>query len=69
MISLDERYHDYLHTEKRFNIDGVNERVLGYGWNSEGNEIVGHYVNTENYKLYYDMNCHFVKKEILKSVK
>ena len=31
MIKNDERYHDYLHTDKCFNIDGACEKVRGYG--------------------------------------
>ena len=31
MINLDARYHDYLHTNKCFNIHGQCE-VVGYGW-------------------------------------
>jgi len=33
MISLDARYHSYLHTDKCFVIDGQCERVIG-SWNS-----------------------------------
>ena len=36
-------------------IDGGEERVIAYGWNCDGNDIVGHYVTTENFKLFYNM--------------
>ena len=46
-------------------IDGVAEKVKGYGWHDDGTDITGHYVITENYKLYYNMNEQFVKMEAL----
>ena len=52
-VNLDERYLSYLQSEKKFNIDGVNEKLVNYGWHCDGNEIKGHYVTTENHKLYY----------------
>lgn len=65
MINLDDRYHSYLDGRKRMRIDGVGEKVKGYGWRDDGKDIVGHYVITENYKLYYNMNEQFVKMEAL----
>ena len=65
MINLDDRYHSYLHGSKRMRIDGVPEKVKGYGWHDDGKDIIGHYVITENYKLYYNMNEQFVKMEAL----
>jgi len=68
MINLDERYHDYLSNAKTLRIDGVNERLKGYGWHCDGNEIKGYYLTTENYKLYYNMNEQFLKMEPLREV-
>ena len=65
MINLDDRYHSYLDGSIRMRIDGVGEKVKGYGWRDDGKDIVGHYVITENYKLYYNMNEQFVKMEAL----
>ena len=65
MINLDDRYHSYLDGSKRMRIDGVGEKVKGYGWRDDGKDIIGHYVITENYKLYYNMNEQFVKMEAL----
>ncbi len=48
-----------------FRIDGVNEPLTGYGYNCDGNEIVGYWVNTTNYKLYYNLNEQFLKMEPL----
>jgi hypothetical protein len=64
MISLDARYHSYLHTDKCFLIDGKCERVIGYGWtDDDGAYIDGYYVLTNNYKLFiiYKNNS-FTKK-------
>ncbi len=68
MINLDDRYHSYLGGGKRMTIDGVRERVKGYGWTDDGKEITGHYVITDNYKLYYDMDAIFVRMEALRAL-
>ena len=53
-------------------IDGVEERVKAYGWNCDGNDIIGHYVTTENYRLTYNMDGVFTKmvplRELAQSV-
>ena len=69
MINLDERYHSYLtNKNKKFNIDGVKENVTGYGWHCDEGDIQGHYVLTENHRLYYNMQEQFVRKEELKAL-
>ena len=68
MINLDERYHSYLDGSKMMRIDGVKERLKGYGWHCDGNEIKGYYLTTENYKLYYNLNEQFLKMEPLREV-
>jgi len=65
MINLDERYLSYLNTDKKFRIDGEREKVQAYGWHCDGNNIMGHYVTTESYKLYYNMEGIFIRKEQL----
>jgi hypothetical protein len=65
MINLDDRYHSYLTGSKRMRIDGVEERVKGYGWRDDGSSIVGYYVTTENYQLQYDMDGLFLRMEPL----
>ena len=67
MINLDERYHSYLHGGKRMNIDGIKEKVVAYGWNDDGKSIIGNYITTENYQLYYNIEGNFLNKEIRKS--
>ena len=66
MINLDERYHDYLQSDKTLRIDGVAERLQAYGWHCDGSDIMGYYLTTENYKLYYNMQEQFIKMEALK---
>ena len=68
MVNLDDRYHSYLSGGKKLTIDGVKERVKGYGWTDNGKEITGHYVITDNYKLYYNMNEQFVRMDALRTL-
>ena len=56
MINLDERYLSYIDGSKKFRIDNKEEKVEAYGWNCDGNDIVGYYVLTQNYLLNYNMN-------------
>ena len=66
MINLDEKFRNYLEKGgKPFRIDGVNEPLTGYGYNCDGNDIIGYWVNTTNYKLYYNLNEQFLKMEPL----
>ena len=65
MINLDEKFHNYLGGKKHFRIDGVNEPLTGYGFHCDGNDIVGYWVNTTNYKLYDNLNEQFLKMEPL----
>ena len=50
MITLDAKYHDYLTSGKTFDLDGCRERVTGYGYNCDGQGIIGYWVNTENWR-------------------
>ena len=68
MINLDEKYHDYLTSPKTLRIDGVNERLRGYGFHCDGNDIVGYYLTTDNYKQYYINNEQFIRMEALAEV-
>jgi len=68
MINLDERYHEYLQGNKKLRIDGINERLQAYGWHCDGNDIMGYYLTTENYKLFYNLNEQFLKMEPLRKV-
>ena len=63
MINLDARYHSYLYTDKCFVIDDKCEKVLGYGWTDDGYTIDGYYVLTNTYKLFYNLQEQFLRKE------
>ena len=66
MINLDARYHDYLQgSSKKVRIDGIEERVKGYGYTDNGKDIDGYYVTTENYQLYFCKDGGFKRKEVL----
>ena len=49
-----------------FRIDGVDEPLTGYGFHCDGTNIVGYWVNTTNYKLFYNLNEQFLKMEPLR---
>ena len=68
MVNLDERYHSYLHGSKKMRIDGVGEKVTGYGFRDDGKDIIGHYVLTENYKLYYNKEGAFERMKALREL-
>jgi len=70
MINLDEKFHNYLEKGgKTFRIDGVNEPLTGYGYHCDGSDIIGYWVNTVNYKLFYNLNEQFLKMESLNKPK
>ena len=40
MINLDQKYESYVRNgEKKLRIDGIQERVRGYGYTDDGNDI------------------------------
>ncbi len=66
MINLEDKYSSYIgNPNKGLTIDGVKERVTGYGYHCDGNEIKGYWVATTNYKLFYNKNEQFIKMEAL----
>ena len=66
MISLDTIYQDYLHHgDKKFRIDGIEERVKAYGYTDDGQDIDGYYVTTEHHQLYFCKQGGFKRKEVL----
>ena len=65
MINLDERYHSYLHSNKTFCIDGICEKVRGYGFQCDGESISGYYVVTDNWVMNYNLEEQFVGREKL----
>ena len=68
MFNLDERYHSYLTGDKKLRIDGVEEKVKGYGYTDNGKEIDGYYLTTENYKLKYNMDGIFLSMKAIREV-
>ena len=68
MINLDVGYHSYLNGSKTMRIDGVNEKVRGYGWEDDGTDIVGYYVTTENFQLHYSKDGNFLRMEALREL-
>ena len=68
MFNLDERYQSYLHGDKRMRIDGAAEKVKAYGYTDDGKDITGHYVVTDNYKLYYNKEGAFIRMKALEKV-
>ena len=69
MINLDERYLSYLDGSKKMRIDGIEEKGESYGWHCDGSDILGHYVTTENFKLFYDKQGIFTRMETLAALK
>ena len=68
MFNLDERYHSYLSGDKKLRIDGVEEKVIGYGYTDNGKEIDGYYLTTENYQLKYNMDGLFLSMKAIREV-
>ena len=69
MINLDTIYQDYLHHgDKKFRIDGIEERVKAYGYTDDGKDIDGYYLITDNYTLYYNRDEQFLRMEALGEV-
>ena len=68
MINLDEKYHSYLIGEKKLRIDGIEEKVVAYGYTDDGSNIDGYYLTTPNYKLNYTLQGIFVKMTAINQV-
>tara|TARA_R100000329_G_scaffold98527_1_gene81410 strand:+ start:1793 stop:2011 length:219 start_codon:yes stop_codon:yes gene_type:complete len=68
MINLDEKYHSYLIGEKKLRIDGIEEKVVAYGYTDDGTNIDGYYLTTPNYKLNYTLQGIFVKMTAINQV-
>ena len=69
MFNLDQKYESYVRNgNKKLRIDGIEERVRGYGYTDDGKDIVGYYLITDNYTLYYNKEEQFLKMEALEEV-
>ena len=65
MFNLDERYQSYLTGEKKLRIDGIEERVVAYGYTDDGSDIDGYYLTTKNYQLKYNLQGVFLRMKAL----
>ena len=68
MFNLDERYQSYLTGDKKLRIDGVDERVVAYGYTDDGSNIDGYYLTTKNYRLNYTLEGIFLRMTAIKEV-
>ena len=69
MFNLDQKYESYVRNgSKKLRIDGVNERVRGYGYTDDGKDIDGYYLITDNHTLYYNKKEQFLRMEALEKV-
>jgi len=68
MINLDEKYHSYLEGTKKLRIDGIEEKVVAYGYTDDGSNIDGYYLTTPNYRLKYTLKGIFVKMTAINEV-
>ena len=64
MINLEQKFESYVtQGTKKLRIDGIEERVRGYGYTDNGKDIDGYYLTTDNYTLYYDLDEIFLRME------
>jgi len=69
MFNLDQKYESYVRSgSKKLRIDGIEERVRGYGYTDNGKDIDGYYLITDNYQLFYNKEEQFVRKELVKEM-
>ena len=69
MFNLDQKYESYVRNgNKKLRMDGIEERVRGYGYTDDGKDIDGYYLITDNYTLYYNTNEQFLRMEALEQV-
>ena len=66
MINLDEKYQTYLEGSKKLRIDGIEERVIAYGYTDDGSSIDGYYLTTENFQLKYNLQGIFLKMKAIR---
>ena len=63
MINLHQRFNHYLHTDRKLDLQDVNECVISYGWTDDGKDLTGYYLLTEHHKLFYNLKEQFLYKE------
>lgn len=62
MINLHQLFNHYLNTERKIDLQDVNEKLVTYGWVDDGKNLTGYYVLTENFELVYDLKGNFEYK-------
>ena len=67
MINLHQLFNHYLNTERKIDLQDVNEKLISYGWVDDGTNLTGYYVLTENFELVYDLKGDFQYKVPRKS--
>ena len=68
MLNLDERYQSYLTGDKKLRIDGMEEKVVAYGYTDNGSTIDGYYLTTPNYRLNYTLEGIFLRMTAIREV-
>tara|TARA_B100001996_G_scaffold99723_1_gene74725 strand:- start:400 stop:585 length:186 start_codon:yes stop_codon:yes gene_type:complete len=54
--------------DKKLRIDGVDERVVAYGYTDDGSNIDGYYLTTKNYRLNYTLEGIFLRMTAIREV-
>ena len=67
MINLHQLFNHYLNTERKIDLQDVNEKLISYGWVDDGTDLTGYYVLTENFELVDDLKGDFQYKVPRKS--
>jgi hypothetical protein len=62
-INLHEKFNHYLNSDRKLDLEDINERIISYGWTDDGMELTGYRITTENYILYYNLSDEFVRQE------
>jgi len=62
-INLHEKFNHYLNSDRKLDLEDINERIISYGWTDDGIELTGYRITTENYILYYNLSDEFVRQE------
>jgi hypothetical protein len=63
VINLHQKFNHYLNTPRKLDLLDINERIISYGWSDDGSNLTGYYVQTENYRLHFDLKENFKFKE------
>jgi hypothetical protein len=63
MINLHQRFNHYLNTNRKLDLQDINESVIAYGWTDNGKDLTGYYLLTKHHKLFYNLKEQFLYKE------